>query len=158
MALIGFMGSGKSTLGPLLAECLEVPFCDLDQVIEEREGGAIPDLFKAGGESGFRAAEKAALEVCLESDAMVLACGGGTPCQPGLMDRLLAWGEVIYLEVPFEELQKRGLADRPLWSEGASQLLEKRRGVYERAPIRLDGTLPPEQLVQAAVNCLEFRR
>ena len=158
VALIGFMGSGKSTVGRVLSRRLGVRFIDLDELIEQRESLSVPALFSERGEEGFRAAEREALEVCLsDSTDMVLACGGGTPCQPGLLESLLGWGEVVFLDVPYKVLEKRGLSGRPLWGEGAAQLYKDRLKIYQRAPIHLDGTLPPEVLVEAAVRSLELR-
>ena len=159
VALIGFMGSGKSTLGRALSKRLEAKFIDLDKLIEQREGLSVSAIFSERGEEAFRTAEREALQVCLSDSAeMVLACGGGTPCQPGLLESLLDWGEVVFLDVPFEILGKRTLPGRPLWGEGAAQLYKDRLMIYQRAPIHLDGTLPPEVLVEAAARSLELRR
>ena len=157
VALIGFMGSGKSTLGSSLANRLGSRFCDLDGFIEQREGLTVELLFEQRGEVGFREAERLALEASLANTSQVLACGGGTPCQNGLMDALLEWGSVIFLDVPFEDLKRRTMDGRPLWNAKAEALYAQRRPVYERAHIRLDGTLSPEVLLEAAVQCLEMR-
>lgn len=159
VALIGFMGSGKSTLGRALSERLEAKFIDLDEMVERREQLSVSAIFSERGEEGFRTAERNALKVCLSDPSpMVLACGGGTPCQPGLLESLLDWGEVVFLDVPFAILEKRTLPGRPLWGQGAAELYKARLTTYQRAPIHLDGTLPPEVLVEAAARSLELRR
>ena len=75
--LIGMMGAGKSTVGPVLAQALERPFCDTDEAICERAGRTIPEIFERDGEPGFRALERevieAAMEVLNESTAPIAA-------------------------------------------------------------------------------------
>ncbi|MHB1452121.1 MAG: shikimate kinase, partial [Coriobacteriia bacterium] len=75
--LTGFMGAGKSTVGRLVAEHLRRPFIDLDSFIEEREGAAVPDLFRMRGEDGFRLAEHDALASLGARPDSVIATGGG---------------------------------------------------------------------------------
>lgn len=159
VVLIGFMGSGKSTLGRLLSKQLGLDFVDLDEWIEQREGQSVASLFAERGEPGFRQAERQALADCMTgSSPIVLACGGGTPCQPGLLDALLDWGEVLFLDVPLEALKRRSLPGRPLWDDSVEERYIERQPLYRRAPIHLDGTLPPEVLVAAAVRGLELRQ
>ena len=146
VVLIGFMGSGKSTVGPMLADAMGLDFVDLDQRIVDREGCSISDLFEYRGEKGFRVAEKIALDEVLLGGACVLACGGGTPCQPGLLERLSAWGHVAFLDAPFAVLEKRGLSDRPLWNKKAEGLFRSRRSTYQKADIHLDADQPPEKI------------
>jgi shikimate kinase len=155
--LIGFMGSGKSTVGPLLAEAMNLDFVDLDQRIVELGGVSIPDLFEQLGEIGFRRVEKQALEDVLVGSACVLACGGGTPCQPGLFDRLAEWGDVVFLDVSFSELESRKMLGRPLWDKNAEDLYRSRRPVYEKASIHVDADQAPERIAEAAMICLGFR-
>ncbi len=75
--LIGFMGAGKSTVGPRLATRLDLPFIDLDDRIEAEQGKSIADIFDADGESHFRALEREALEALAAEPDSVVACGGG---------------------------------------------------------------------------------
>ena len=88
LTLTGFMGSGKTTTGKILAERLGCAFLDLDQVIEEAKGMTIPEIFATQGEATFRAAELEALEELLEQESktgkidLVLALGGGTLMTP----------------------------------------------------------------------------
>lgn len=157
MALVGFMGAGKTSVGRLLSRRMKLDFVDLDQAIEEREKATVQTLFRERGEAGFRQAEEQALDAVLSQRACVLACGGGTPCQPGIMVRLMAWGHTVFLDVPWVDLAQRDLPGRPLWGEGAEALLEQRRPVYEQAHICLDASQPIDQVVEAALTCLALR-
>lgn len=156
MALVGFMGAGKSTLGAALAEALGVPFVDLDAQIEAA-AGPIPLIFERGGEAGFRAIEAAALHAALDGPPVVLACGGGAPCHLDAMDRLLRQATVVFLDAPFDALAERLAADRsrPLWGEGARALYARRRPVYERAPLQVDASAPPDRLARRVLAELE---
>ena len=82
LALAGFMGTGKSTIGPLVADRLGRAFVDLDQLVEQREGRSVAELFDRAGEQGFRLAEQRALAATLSGPPSVLALGGGTVHQP----------------------------------------------------------------------------
>jgi len=115
--LVGFMGCGKSTLGPLLALCLNLPFRDLDRVVAAEAGTDAAGIFAAEGEEGFRRREAAAFRALAGSFPGVLAVGGGLPCQPGMAAELAAAGDCLYLDLPVEELEARllaGAAPRPL--------------------------------------------
>ena len=85
--LLGYMASGKSTIGKRLASRKYIPFIDLDSYIEEREGKTISEIFKDDGEIYFRLQEHKYLKELLErEDDFVLSLGGGTPCYAGNMD------------------------------------------------------------------------
>lgn len=117
MALIGMMGSGKSTAGFWLAQSEGLRFVDLDAAIEERRGRSVPEIFEADGEDGFRDMEQSELAACLASpQPMVVACGGGAVLRADnralLRDR--AW--VCWLRATVETLVQRVRAgeNRPL--------------------------------------------
>ena len=131
------MGAGKSTVGSRLAERLGRPFVDLDAHIQAMEGVDIPTLFAQGR---FRAVEAERLEQVLSGPPVVLATGGGTPCQPGAMDALLEAGWVCFLDTPLEELRARvgGGQGRPLWGAGVAELYAQRQPVYRRAHAAVD--------------------
>ena len=117
--LLGYMGSGKSTIGKLLAHSLELPFEDLDDFIARQEGKSIPELFALKGEIYFRKQEQAYLKELLESPTpMVIALGGGTPCYGKAMELIReASPYSFYLQLPTSELIARLLpekAQRPL--------------------------------------------
>ena len=117
VALVGMMGSGKSTVGFWLAQSEGLRFIDLDAAIEERQGRSIPEIFEAHGEDRFRDMEQAELAECLASvQPLVVSCGGGAVLRDEnralLQDR--AW--VCWLRATIETLGQRVRAgeDRPL--------------------------------------------
>ena len=151
------MGSGKSAVGAALATRLGLPFIDLDQRIQEREGRSIPELF-AAGEPHFRAAEAAALAAVLSGPAAVLACGGGTPIAPGALEAMERWGLTIYLEVPLPVLRRRIArcgGGRPLWDKHVERRLRARLPRYRRARLHIDGDRPVPEVVAAITRALE---
>ena len=115
IVLVGFMGAGKTTIGQLLAERLGLPFTDSDQVIEQRSGRSVPQIFAEDGEPAFRALEHQVITDLLDGPALVLAVGGGAAEHPGTRARLAA-AEVVYLQVGYEAAMHRvgGDPGRPL--------------------------------------------
>ena len=99
MVLIGFMGAGKSTVGPLLAARMRWRFVDLDQVVERRSGRTIRRLFADHGEAEFRRLERESASVLLDGTELVLAAGGGWAMQPGTLDRVPQGTLVVWLRV-----------------------------------------------------------
>lgn len=97
--LIGFMASGKSTLGKELAALLHSPFIDLDELIEKQEGVSINDLFSLKGEDYFREKEYACLKSLDQFSNAVIATGGGTPCFQDSIHWMNQHGLTIYLNV-----------------------------------------------------------
>jgi shikimate kinase len=138
--IIGFMGAGKSTVGGIVAARLGRPFVDLDGEIERREGRSVAELFAAGGESGFRDAERAALAAVARQPGAVVACGGGVVTDDGSYAILRESGTVVYLQVSPEEAVARVGSEvygRPLLRggslEAAASLLGSRERLYEAA-------------------------
>lgn len=155
--LVGYMGSGKSTFGQVLAQRAGLLFLDLDELIESEVGMTISKYFDQHGEAAFRALEKKMLDKLEAIDQAVIATGGGMPCFGDNMDRLNALGTTVYLEVSEEELAQRLLpqrAGRPLIAgKNESELrafirehLGVRKVHYEKANITIDGTRPEDQL------------
>jgi shikimate kinase len=110
VALMGYMGSGKSTIGKNLATILNYNFLDLDDYISNEENSSIPDLFKNKGEIYFRKKETYYLNKILYSkDNIVLALGGGTPCYGNNIDLLLNESSVrlLYLKLSLPNLVER---------------------------------------------------
>lgn len=105
--LIGFMGSGKSTLGKKLANRMKMKFIDLDSEIEQAMEMSVGDIFAQHGESYFRELESRFIDSLFEEDQFVLATGGGTPCFGQNMDTLSKLGLTIYLERSPKELTQR---------------------------------------------------
>lgn len=140
IVLIGYMGSGKSTVGKLLAERQEIPFTDLDTYIEEKEGITVPEIFNRKGEIYFRKKEHEYLKELLAVENQVLSLGGGTPCYAGNMDLVLEHSpNVFYLSVSIPELIRRlspAKQQRPLIKEIRDEELGEFIGkhLFERRP------------------------
>lgn len=115
--IIGYMGTGKTTLGKVLAKELGLPFYDLDWYIESRMMKTVPQLFAERGEEGFRKVEHNMLHEVAEFEDVVISCGGGTPCFYDNMEYMNAQGDTVYLkaspEVLYAHLQM-GKVERPL--------------------------------------------
>lgn len=116
IALIGFMGSGKTTVGRLLAGRLGYRFRDLDDLIEERAGRTIREIFAKEGEAVFRDLETESLRGLVREKKLVLACGGGAAVQERNAAIFRESFFCVYLEVSFEEFLRRAGGDpaRPL--------------------------------------------
>jgi 3-dehydroquinate synthase len=163
--LMGMMGAGKSAVGEALAATLGQPFIDLDAEIERSAGARIAEIFEREGERGFRRRERKALET-LAGRSAVVALGGGTPAQRGVLARLTASGRAIYLRARLETLLDRvgEAAERPLLA-GLSReerraklgsLLEAREPAYRRAAFAIDtDDLGVEDIVRAIGAWLE---
>ena len=96
--IVGYMASGKSTFGKELAKDKGLPFLDLDECVESREGRSISEIFAKEGEEYFRKREREILhEICNEADEFVLATGGGTPCFFDNMDYMNQAGTTVFL-------------------------------------------------------------
>lgn len=106
--LIGFMGAGKSTIGPMLAQELTYEFADLDDYIESSEGITIKEIFEQKGEDYFRSVESRVLRSFADQDqAYIIASGGGTPCYNDNMSWMNQHGLTIFLNPGLEELVSR---------------------------------------------------
>lgn len=117
IVLIGYMGSGKTTVGRALSKDLGMPFYDLDWYIESRMRKSVKQLFDERGEEGFRAIEHNMLHEVAEFENVILSCGGGTPCFYDNMDYINQQAETVYLKCTPEVLYKHlkmGKTVRPL--------------------------------------------
>lgn len=148
--LAGFMGSGKSTIGPILANTLGYEFVDIDKWIEQKTSKRIVELFQTEGEQRFRALEREALQASAARDHCVVSLGGGSIANEENFQLIRLNGIVVYLQLAPEEILHRvqHRTDRPLLrdEEGnilppeqldarVRDLLERRSQFYERADI-----------------------
>jgi len=115
--IIGYMGSGKTTVGNALSRDLGLPFYDLDWYIETRMHATVKQLFDERGEDGFRRIEHNMLHEVAEFEDVIISCGGGTPCFFDNMDYINQQGETVYLKCTPDTLfrhLKMGHTVRPL--------------------------------------------
>lgn len=105
--LIGFMGSGKSTLGKRLARKIAYRFIDMDHVLEDKEGLKVNEIFDKKGEKYFRELEKDYLEKLKVTDDVVIATGGGAPCWGNNMEIMNSKGVTVYLKMSPASLSSR---------------------------------------------------
>ncbi|GJM32644.1 MAG: shikimate kinase [Saprospiraceae bacterium] len=147
--LLGFMGSGKTYTGKRLADRLNMPFIDLDDWIEKRQGRSISQLFSDYGEAAFRQMEKEALHSLIDYKRVVIACGGGTPCFFDNIIWMNQFGISIYLQASPELLYQRLISEtshRPLLKgkketellQFLSAKLEERVDFYNQASVVLN--------------------
>lgn len=141
--LTGFMGSGKTTVGPVLAGMMGCPFLDLDSRIEEEAGLTIPEIFRQYGETGFRRLESRVLRLVADGGPGVVALGGGAILDPQNLSLIRRTGVLIYLQVPTAELYRR-LRDsehRPLL-ESEKEGPERDNALYERIEVLMRAREP----------------
>lgn len=115
--LIGFMGTGKTSLGKKIALKIQRKFIDLDSYIETEMKMSIADLFKKYGENEFRIIERDSLSKLIENNQQIISCGGGTPLFKNNMELMLSNGCVVYIESSIGKLfhrLKRNRIKRPL--------------------------------------------
>ena len=146
MFLIGYMASGKTTLGKALASRLGKTFIDLDEFIEKKAAMTVKDFFALHGEHEFRKLEKKSLHEAADIPNAIIACGGGTPCFFDNIDFINQRGNSIFLEASIDVLLRRlldGNASRPLVAGKTPQQikatieqhLQQRLPFYRRAKI-----------------------
>lgn len=160
VVLCGFMGSGKTTCGRLLAEKTGRHFLDLDEYIEQTEGMSVRRIFEMKGEPAFREMEKRAVRQLSRESGLVVAAGGGTLLQKENADAFRANGVVVLLEASLQSVRERlqGDESRPLLRQvGALEALYRERSAAYRAAadlaVKADGA--PETVVQAVFDLLQ---
>ncbi|MFM7759232.1 MAG: shikimate kinase [Crocinitomicaceae bacterium] len=157
--LIGMMGSGKTTIGQLLAKKIMLPFIDTDAMIEHSEGLSIQEIFSTKGEEYFRSLEVKCLENILNSKSgQIIACGGGLPIISGVMEQMKRAGIVVFLasdpELAYNRIQAQ--SHRPLLGqiESFSQLYNSRFPTYKNANITCAANGTPDEVVLLVLNAL----
>ena len=154
--LVGFMGSGKSTVGPLLAKRLGWPFLDLDSMIEASFGGPVHRIFAHHGEPVFRQMESDALKKLGQWKNCVAALGGGAFADPGNRLQVGKLGLSVFLDLSLEGVLERCPPDgtRPLLKDPASvrELYASRLPLYRLSDFEVDASLPPDTIVSAILE------
>lgn len=165
--IMGYMGSGKTTLGKALSKDLDMPFYDLDWYIESRMRKTIKQLFEERGEEGFRQIEYRMLHEVAEFEHVILSCGGGTPCFFDNIDYMNRQGETVFLKASPEVLYghlKMGRTVRPLLLGKTPEevkafirtQLKEREPFYTQAKLTLDVSLMDSYgKIQATVDQLK---
>ena len=158
LILIGMMGCGKTTVGKLLSNRLNMELADTDALIEARAGRSIPELFSEKGEAYFRALEYAAAEELGRRDGLVIACGGGLPLQDGAIAALKRSGPVFWLRRdPGETYDGLDTSGRPLAQDGRTAFLERfarREPVYRRWADHTIAEKTPEDAAEAILKAV----
>lgn len=161
LVLVGMPGSGKSAIGRRLAACLDLPFVDADEEIENAAGKPITDIFREHGEPYFRDGERKVIARLLREGPQVLATGGGAFMVAETQENIRRAGISIWLKAELPVLMRRVLKrnNRPLLEkdpEGVMrQLMEKRYPVYATANITVESRdLPHDTIVSEIIGAL----
>jgi len=163
ITLCGFMGSGKTTVGKVLADALGCPFLDLDGLIVEKAGKSIPDIFAQDGEAAFRQLEAKLLRQTVAKygeNTAVLSLGGGAVIAPASSDLLHGKTVCIYLRAALETILQRleGQTEgRPLADASLAGRLAEREPLYEKTAhvvIDTDGLTPEQVSDEIIISCL----
>lgn len=170
--LTGFMASGKSTVGPKVADRLDMSFQDLDRQIEAQAELSIPAIFAEEGEAAFRERESEALQRTADADEVVVALGGGALVDEDNRVFAKEHGWVVYLKVsPGTVLERvaNDAEDRPLLQdeEGTplapdqmrtriERMLAEREATYADAHVTVDATASVDEVVDAVVAAIQF--
>jgi XRE family aerobic/anaerobic benzoate catabolism transcriptional regulator len=165
IALVGLRGGGKSTIGTLLAEQLEVPFIELDRVIEQKSGMPLGEMIEMFGQETFRRAERAALESVLhDNPRLVLATGGGLVTEPSTYELMLTSCMTVWVRAdPDQHMQRviaqgdlRPMADNARAMDDLVSILKSREPLYAKADIVLDTAgKSPERSAEELVSLLK---
>jgi shikimate kinase len=162
VALVGMMGSGKSSIGRRLALRLGIPFRDADAEIERAAGMSIPDIFSIRGEAEFRSGEARVILRLLENGPQVLATGGGAFMNSDTRAAIASKGISVWLNAEFDVLMRRirRRHDRPLLKTGdpaetVRKLIQERYPIYALADLTIESRdVPHEKIVDEIVSLL----
>lgn len=163
--LVGFMASGKTTLGGQLAKLLGMHYIDMDEYVEQQTGKTIRQIFVTQGEEHFRKLENEILLELINKDGLVVATGGGSPCFYNNMEAMNAKGITVYIKVSVTELVNRladSKIDRPLlWGKSVDELtayinemLRLRDPFYSTAKLIFTSDEPSAEAIAAEIRPL----
>ena len=170
ITLIGYMGSGKTTIGKLLAKRLNFDFLDLDELIEKKYQQTIPEIFKEKGEIGFRKIEKEVLEESVLLPNTILSLGGGTPVYYNNINTINESSHSVYLLTPITAIVDRlnqNKGTRPLiqhlteenLTEYVGKHLFERRHYYEQSKTTFNTKdLAPNDIVELLIQHLQYQK
>ncbi len=158
--LVGFMGTGKTTVGRAVAHRLHFKALDSDYEIEKQQGKSIPEIFAQDGEPAFRAMERAFIEGGHPAQGTLVACGGGLVIQPGMLDLLQSRGVVVCLHATLETILARTSRQRtrPLLAvenpeERIRTLYAAREPIYKKAgTVILTDARPLQEIVAHVIR------
>ncbi len=160
--LLGFMGSGKSTVGPIVAARMSRPFTDLDELVEKEEHMTIREIFALRGEGFFRKVESDLLLISSELPPSVIAVGGGTFSYPINREVILGTGLAIWLRISLSTARERceRITTRPLARDQQkfNALFAERQQYYSLAHVSVDadGRSPEEIADEIVLRATEF--
>lgn len=157
VALSGFMGAGKSTVGARLARSCGLVFVDLDDELEAAFGCPPAEIFARFGEASFRAMEARLVRQALSLPDRVVALGGGVVLSASSRALLRAQATWVHLAVPLHELQRRvgGTAGRPLWDDSVASRYRERAPLYAEAAHTIDGDQSPGEVAESILALLD---
>lgn len=161
VVLLGFMGTGKTSVAKMLAESLKMHFVEMDSVIEEKEGMSINEIFAKKGEPYFREAEREVVIELSSQDGLVISGGGGVVLNPDNIKELEKNSTLICLNAEPEEIYNRVKDEdyRPLLNveeplKKIRDLLDYRRPYYNRIPIQIDTT--GKTILEVVKECIRY--
>jgi shikimate kinase len=164
IALVGFMGTGKTSVGLALSEKLGNMFIEVDALIVERAGKSIPEIFSEDGEATFREMEKQAVAEVSQKRGVVISCGGGAVLDPQNVANLRRNSVIVLLTAPLEEIVQRvarNVDTRPLLNASdleyrVRELLRTRQPFYLSVADYVVDTsgLEPKEVANAIIDCV----
>ena len=158
--LIGFMASGKTTVGQILAEKLNKEFVEMDHVVIARSGIPVKEIFKKLGEIEFRRLEKELLQEISKRTDIILSCGGGLACDNENRELLKATGNVVYLSASntilherIRQIKVRALQPVDNQEKALDKLMDLRKPFYEQAHLTVvTDALTPDAVADAIIK------
>jgi len=161
IVLTGFMGSGKSTCGKMLADITGMKFIDTDKLIEEKTGFTVSDIFTHYGEKKFREIESNVIEEVSNMDGCVIATGGGAVMSSQNMDNLRKKGKIIYLHISYDMAMERtgkNIETRPLIHKGKDikKIYTDRQELYKKNDFEINADKKIPEVMKTLTEILEI--